>query len=337
MPQLRTFAFAGLFAVIAALGGQAARAQDRAPVVAVFELQDATNRPRRLMAGLTDYLRVKLAETRLVKVVDKGDQETQLKKLIKAERKSSYRACVDESCQIPLGKELAADRILRGKITRFGKSYVLAVEMVELASGASAGAASDKNDGTEEGLMASVEKVAAILTDGLRMQAADAEKVRREKEEADKAAIQASAKLDVQPQPAAQPATSAKLVVDTSPTTAEYVMIFGGWTVFAVAYIGEIIINLVAEDLTSTYYAFFPVVGPVFIEMINKNVPGRESQPLNYVSAGVQLAGAAIAVVGHVLAGSHQKSAALKSEPDSLLGSVDVYVGPGTVGLSGTF
>src|SRR6185295_13681302 len=146
--------------LLSAFASKRARGDDRPPVIAVFEIEDGTKRPKKLPAALTDYFRVKLAETRLVKVVDKGDQEQQLKKLIKAERKSSYKTCVDDSCQIPLGKELAADKILRAKITRFGKSFVLAAELIDLASGASAGAASDKNDGTEEGLMASVENIA---------------------------------------------------------------------------------------------------------------------------------------------------------------------------------
>lgn len=330
--------FAVLLALAATIFAERARADDRPPVIAVFEIIDSTSRPKRLPAGLTDYLRVKLAETRLVKVVDKGDQESQLKKLIKAERKSSYKACVDESCQIPLGKELAADKILRGKITRFGKAFVLAVEMVDLATGASAGAASDKNDGTEEGLMGSVEKVAALLTSDLKSRAdAQAAESARLKQEAEKAQL-ASAQQNL-PAPKLEPApppTQAQLVVDDGPSGGEMAMIIGGWSVFATAYIGIILINLISADFTHTYYSFLPVAGPVFVELIYRSVPDYESQPLNYVSAGVQALGATVAVIGHVLAATpDKKPLASVTLPGGI--DVEVVVGANHFGLAGTF
>jgi TolB-like protein len=331
--------FAVSLSLAACFAAAEARAEERAPVIAVFEIQDTTKRPKRLPAGLTDYLRVKLAETRLVKVVDKGDQENQLKKLIKAERKSSYQACVDEACQIPLGKELAADKILRGKITRFGKAFVLAVEMVDLASGASAGAASDKNDGTEEGLMASVEKVAAALTADLRarseaaaMEAAKA----REAEQAQLVKAEAPKELNMNAAPAPPP-TQAKVVVDDGPSGGELALIIGGWSVFGIAYLGEILINLIAADITGTYYAFIPIAGPIFIELVNKNIPGYEAKPINYVAAGVQALGAGIAVLGHVLAATPDKKpgqASLTAPGDI---RVSVVFGLNHLGIVGTF
>lgn len=316
---------------------ETARADERPPVIAVFEIIDSTSRPKRLPGGLTDYLRVKLAETRLVKVVDKGDQESQLKKLIKAERKSSYKACVDESCQIPLGKELAADKILRGKITRFGKAFVLAVEMVDLATGASAGAASDKNDGTEEGLMGSVEKVAASLTADLRARAetAAAESARA-KQDAESARLASVQQTTPPPKLEPAPATQAQLVVDDGPSGGEMAMIIGGWSVFATAYVGIILINLISADFTHAYYSFVPVAGPVFVELIYRSVPDYDSQPLNYVSAGVQAIGATVAVIGHVLAATPDKKSVASFQ---LPGGIDVSVvaGANHFGLAGTF
>ena len=139
------------------------------PVVAVFEIENAAELPADLVSGLTDYLRVKLSETRAVRVVDKGEQQAQLRRLIEEQKQASYQACYEEACQIPLGKELAADRILRGSIARFGDQYVLSIELIDLVTGTSAAAASDKSAaGGQEELLASVERVVASLMGGGR-------------------------------------------------------------------------------------------------------------------------------------------------------------------------
>jgi hypothetical protein len=294
----------------------------RAPVVAVFEIEDATKRPKRLVVSLTDYLRVKLAEGRAVKVVDKGDQEAQLKKLIRSEKKNSYKSCMDQSCQVPLGKELAADKILRGKLTRFGKSYVIAVEMIDLASGASAGAASEKSDGTEEQLMASVEKLAQTITASVLPPKPVEEPVQEtavkepEKPKADPQAQNTA--LAANGQQNAAVTTVGTHMESPGPTGSQWVMIIGGWSVFAGAYLTEIIANLLTSDFSRSYYSVFPVVGPVLVEQINKstvtldamnNPIPYKTNVLNYVDAGIQLAGGLVAVLGHILAASNPQVA----------------------------
>jgi hypothetical protein len=141
-----------------------ALASDRIPVVAVFEIKDSTARPKRMIANLTDYLRVKIAETGAMRVVDKGQQEAELRQLVQDQKKASYKECYDESCQIPLGKELAADKILRGSLSKVGKVFILSVELVDLASNTTSGASSAKSNGSEEQLLESIEKVVANLT-----------------------------------------------------------------------------------------------------------------------------------------------------------------------------
>jgi TolB-like protein len=326
------------------------------PVVAVFELEDATNRPRRLIAGLTDYLRVKLAESRAVKVVDKGDQETQLKKLIRSEKKKSYKACVDQSCQIPLGKELAADKILRGKLTRFGKSYVVAVEMIDLATGASAGAASEKSDGTEEALMASVERVAHTISAAVAPPKSDpvADSGDAPPDNEKPAAEVASAKplpAAAQTAPSAETtpqATTQVKMESPGPTGTQWAMIIGGWAVFAGAYITEVTVQLITSDFSRAYYSLAPVIGPVLVEQLNKSSPviGTDGMPkpyspnaLNYVDAGIQLVGAVVAVLGHILALTNAPVPVQAAPSSAQAGgvSVEIIALPRFVGLSGTF
>jgi hypothetical protein len=336
--------------VAATIRPRPAHAEDkRVPVVAVFELEDATNRPRRLIASLTDYLRVKLAETQKLKVVDKGDQEAQLKKIIRSEKKRSYKACMDQSCQIPLGKELAADKILRGKVTRFGKSYVIAIEMIDLATGASAGAASEKSAGTEEELMGSVERVAKSITasvapkEELASATVDPPPEEKPKLEVASTTAQASNAGAVQ----APPTTAQVKMESPGPTGGQWTMIIGGFAVFAGAYITEVLAQLIGSDFSRAYYSLLPVGGPVLVELLNKSTVDAngnpyKSQPLNYVDAGIQAVGAGIGILGIVLASSNPPVAvqpatpAPATQPGQTV-SIDVIALPHFLGLHGTF
>jgi hypothetical protein len=116
-------------ALLSATGSAAAK-----PKVAVMELSDQT---RSLKAGLrdslTDALRSNLAQSGRFVVIDKGRQAAALKRLVAEQKKESYKACYASSCQIPLGQALAADTVLRTKLTQVGSSYLLIGELVDLA------------------------------------------------------------------------------------------------------------------------------------------------------------------------------------------------------------
>lgn len=325
------FRFPAVLVLLALASPLVARAQGSVPVVAVFEIEDTTKRDKRVMNALTDYFRVKLAESGAFKVVDKGEQEASLKRLIKEEKKNSYKTCVDESCQIPLGKELAADKILRGKLNRFGKAFVLSAELIDLATGASAGAASDKSDGTEEGLMGSVERIAAQMVGG---RPAPPPPV----------TPPPPSNVVATPPPPPPPVNLTPPPPPPPPKESEisglqWAMIIGGWSVFAAGYIGEIVYTLAETSGTYIYYAFFPVIGPILVatgeEALN---PLNPPDPvLHYAFAGIQVVGAAVAVLGHVLSigGGGGGVGALTEDPEAVL--VDVYAGPGGVGIRGRF
>lgn len=132
------------------------------PVVAVFDI-DAPKNKRKLARDLTDYLRVQLSQTRRMTIVDKSEQEAQLKRLVREQKKASYKACVDEACQIPLGKELAANQILKSKLLKVGSVYILQAELIDVATAASVGGASVRTEGSDDALVSAVEKLAAQL------------------------------------------------------------------------------------------------------------------------------------------------------------------------------
>lgn len=140
-------------------------AAEEPPVVAVFDIQSKVSRIKRAsLSDLTDQLRVRLAQTKRMIIIDKSEQERELKRLINEQRKASYKRCIDESCQIPLGKELAASKILKTKLMRFGKIYVLSSEIIDLKTGGSDGAAAVETRGTSDALLDAINVIAGKLT-----------------------------------------------------------------------------------------------------------------------------------------------------------------------------
>jgi hypothetical protein len=117
------------------------------------------------LIALTDQIRVFLAE-RGARVVDRSQQEAALKGLVDDEKKRSYSACVDSSCQIPLGKALAASHILRSTVARFGKACATNGEMIDLRAEVTVAAGSAKSDCSEEALLYAAESLAEQLISG---------------------------------------------------------------------------------------------------------------------------------------------------------------------------
>jgi len=144
----------------------------RPRLVAVMGLEDRT---RSLSPGvveaLTDALRTELARGGRYGVIDKSRQAAALKRLVVEQKKESYKACYDSSCQIPLGQALAADSILRTKLTRVGSYDLLLAELVDLAKEAVTAAAQARvparpRAGREDRLLGAVSNLARELRGG---------------------------------------------------------------------------------------------------------------------------------------------------------------------------
>jgi TolB-like protein len=115
-----------------------------------------------LADGLTDQLRVSLA-SRGLRVIDRGEQERALAEIIEDEKTRSYDECTDESCQIPLGKALAASHILRTSLSRFGKMCAMTAELIALRESVTVEANTARGSCSEEGLL----DTATELIDGI--------------------------------------------------------------------------------------------------------------------------------------------------------------------------
>lgn len=126
--------------------------------LAVMEFEDRSGTlSKQLLADATEYLRGALISANKYIVIA---TERQNQTMIKDMKKESYKECNDKSCQIQLGKALAAETILRTTITRLGQTFVIASELVDLAKEATVVGAREKYDGTENSMSEALDNIA---------------------------------------------------------------------------------------------------------------------------------------------------------------------------------
>lgn len=128
--------------------------QPKKKVIAVMpmEISKSADDAKSIGESLTDQLRVSLA-SRGLRVIDRGTQERAMAEIIEDEKKRSYDDCTDESCQIPLGKALAATHILRTSLSRFGRMCAMTAELIALRESVTVRANTARGDCSEEGLL----------------------------------------------------------------------------------------------------------------------------------------------------------------------------------------
>ncbi|MBK8011210.1 MAG: hypothetical protein IPK13_07655 [Deltaproteobacteria bacterium] len=152
----------------AGTSGSSPSIDTRSWVIAVMDVADqhAGDEARALAPGLVkslgDQLRIFIAQ-RGVRTIDRGAQESVLREQVASMKNDSYKACYDDSCQIELGKALAASHILRARIVRFGARCVLNAELVDLKAEVTVTAASARGNCEEEGFLNMSEEVAKHL------------------------------------------------------------------------------------------------------------------------------------------------------------------------------
>lgn len=151
-----------LFVITALLVSLSIRAA--APVAAVLEIEDKAGKfEKQVLWDATDYLRTKLVSGGKFVVVDKTAQAAKLKELVKKGKKESHGEAVDAAFQIPLGKALAAQLLLRPRITSFAGKFTFAVEIISIEKEAVVGGASAEFAGDETSLASAIEKVAVEI------------------------------------------------------------------------------------------------------------------------------------------------------------------------------
>ncbi len=151
-----------------------AGAEDEAVIVAVFDMEDkGSGLDAKVLVNLTDYLAVLLTEAGY-QIIPRD----QIRARLKQQQTESHKACHDQSCQVEMGRELAAQKSLSTQIFKIGKKCQLTATFFDLRKAAADKAVRVKADCTEESLGEALEPLVAKLT-GKKV---DAEKARRVKE-----------------------------------------------------------------------------------------------------------------------------------------------------------
>ena len=139
----------------------AVHAKLRAPRVAIFELELRNVKLNASMSRiLRDYLANKLAATGAYRVVP-GDKT---RSALNREQRRSQSNCFAKSCQIRIGRALAADRSLSTQVMRIGRSCILQATLYNLEEQVTVKGATAKGGCGEEALQAAIDVVVRKLT-----------------------------------------------------------------------------------------------------------------------------------------------------------------------------
>jgi hypothetical protein len=135
-------------------------AEEFVPVVAVFEIE---NRGSPLsgdeLVALTDYLGTKLGEQGRYQIIPRQE----IKKRLVEQKAASYKQCYDQSCQIEVGREMAAQFTVSASISRVGRTCIITAAMYDLKKAATHKTGTAKGPCTADDLLSAVELIAQKL------------------------------------------------------------------------------------------------------------------------------------------------------------------------------
>jgi len=153
-----------MLALLVVTASSPAMAQSKKPIVAVFDLEDkGVGLSKALCSRLSDYMSMTLAATGRYQVVPRD----QLKKRLVQQKRDSYKQCYDQTCQIEIGKELAAQKSLTTKAMKLGSKCVVTTVLFDLKKATSERGASAEGDCSEDGIVKSIKSVVQKLGGGI--------------------------------------------------------------------------------------------------------------------------------------------------------------------------
>lgn len=127
---------------------------DERPIVAVFDIETKLiHIGRSMLLALSDYLANCLS--RYYQIVPRS----RLKKRLMAEKTKAYKHCYDQSCQIEIGRELAANKSLATQIMRIGKKCVVTANLYDLKRATTEKGAAAKGKCSRDAITSLIEKV----------------------------------------------------------------------------------------------------------------------------------------------------------------------------------
>ena len=131
------------------------------PIVAVFDVEDRG-------AGLADETRVRFGDYIATQLAATGRYQVvprdQLKQRLRDQKKDSYKACYEQSCQIEIGREIAAQKSLSSQVMRLGSRCTVTSVIYDLKRSVSEGGATSEGGCTEDDIVSSLRTVVAKLS-----------------------------------------------------------------------------------------------------------------------------------------------------------------------------
>jgi hypothetical protein len=158
---------AGLFFLIPS----ASEAGER-PIVAVFNLEArGVSLTPELLESLGDHLATIITAKGGWQVLPRST----IKERLRTQAKESFKECYDQSCQIELGKELAAQKTLSTQVMKLGGSCKVNMTLYDLMKAATESAASVSGECGEDGIVVSMERAVNQLV-GIKEEAGEVRK-----------------------------------------------------------------------------------------------------------------------------------------------------------------
>ena len=149
----------GICSLLICLLASPALAGEEKPIVAVFPIEAKRVKIRRkTLEVLNVFLPARLAASGAFQVVPRRELADRMRQ----QKKASYKLCYDQKCQIELGRELAAQKILSTQIMKIGKKCVMTSSLYDLKKAATERGAPFEGKCSEEGLMIAVKNVGPV-------------------------------------------------------------------------------------------------------------------------------------------------------------------------------
>jgi len=125
------------------------------PVVAVFDIEtQGVDLSPEMLERLSEYLGSRMAAAGQFQVVPRE----QIRERLVQQKKESYSTCFDQSCQIEIGKELAAEKSLATKLIKLGSRCTVALTLYDLKRAATDNAATVHGGCSEDEIVNSLDQ-----------------------------------------------------------------------------------------------------------------------------------------------------------------------------------
>lgn len=98
--------------------------------IAIFDFKAGESITKKEANMITDMVRTEMIQKKKFTVIDRENIKTVL-----AEQGLIQKGCTDTSCEVKLGKMLAANKIMTGSISKLGNSYIITSHVTDVEKG----------------------------------------------------------------------------------------------------------------------------------------------------------------------------------------------------------